>query len=274
MREAIIDLPCRVKHELAPGDLRAGSRTLVYLLHAREKIEFHRARPRQDGKPVDEIVLRVPLQTAEGEREQTATLGEFESDTARLTTLVPICTNCPANVLLRPFGCIGGLPFPIPKVVELYALERVAPPDRVGGALLLETLHADKVNGEIAREHRLNSHFEAMSASIKNLPANTFDKATLSTDELFEPLFVRGSLEAHKILNVLLWFEAVTLGDRLPPTVNDVLELTRLDPSERPKRTKFRPGLPATDPRADHFRGFLKLLYVGWANDLAIDLEC
>ena len=55
-REAIVDLPCRVKHDLGDGDLRAGSRGLVNLLRASEVVEQIRSRPRQDGKPVDSVL--------------------------------------------------------------------------------------------------------------------------------------------------------------------------------------------------------------------------
>lgn len=126
-REAIVDLPCRVKHELGAGDLRDGSRTLVNLLRAQERIDLVRSRPRQDGKPIESVPIRLTQLTTLGVEETTRTVGELESETLKLPPLVPYCTNCPANALRRPFGCVGGLPYPINRAIESYALERTRP---------------------------------------------------------------------------------------------------------------------------------------------------
>jgi hypothetical protein len=272
--EAIVDLPCRVKLELGEGDLRAGSRTLVNLLRAQERIELVRSRPRQDGKPIESVEVRLTQRTLFGLEEATRAVGELEAETHKLAPLVPYCTNCPANALRRPFGCVGGIPYPISRAVENYALERLAPPMGVGGALLLETLLEQKVDGSLTRDYRVNAKFEALPGPSVRLPANDFGKATLTADELFQPLLIEnGKLVPWMSLNVLLWFDAIAFDDKPPQTINDVLTLTRLDPAERAERTKCLLGPPARDPKAEPFRGFLKLLHVGWSRDLDVQID-
>lgn len=273
-RETIVDLPCRVKHELAPGDLRVGSRLLINLLRARDRIELVRARPRQDGKAIEDVPVRVPHLTAAGVENRDTTVGELERETARLDPLAVYCTNCPANARLQPFGCVGGLPYPIAKALEEYALERAAPPDRIGGALLLQTLQEQNADGSRTRHYRAEAWFEAFSAPTRRLDDNAYEKQSLNSDELFHPLLIdRGVLEPWMALNVLLWFDAIALDNAVPSTVNDVLTLTRLQVSERSRRTKCRLGPPAKDPRAEPFRVFLKLLYVGWSRDIEVKIE-
>lgn len=271
-REAIVDLPCRVKYELGGADLRLGSRTLVNLIHAREMVDYHRARPRQDGKPIEEVRVKLPVLGDECREEQEHSIGELETQTAGLVQLEPYCANCPANAHRRSFGCIGGLKYPIKSAVEQYALDRVASPDRIGGALLLETLQG--ADGSHTRGFRAESKFEALSGPSRKLPENTYRKTSLTADELFEPLLIqRGFLPAWMALNVLLWFDAVTLDNKVPATVNDVLTMTRMEVTERPKRTKSHLGVHSPGARSEDFRGFLKLLYVGWSRDLPVAID-
>jgi len=273
-RELIVDLPCRVKHELGNRDLRNGSRKLVNLLHARERINLIRSRPRQDGVPIGDVRIRLPVLTESGREELEASVSELDTETKQLDPLEPYCTNCPANAHRRSFGCVGGLPYPVSKAVEQYALDRTAEPNRIGGALLLQTLAEQGITGSLSRDYRAESKFEAMSGPVRKLPENAFGKKSLSSDELFEPLLIsNGTLPPWMSLNVLLWFEAIVLDDREPATVNDILVLTRMDPPERPKRTKSHLGPPSPGGNAEAFRGLLKLLYVGWSRDLPVMIE-
>jgi len=267
-REAIVDLPCRVKHELGGGSLRAGSRGLVNLLRAREVAALVRARPRQDGRAVESISVKMMHLAESGVEEVAHTVGELEAQATRLDPLVPYCTNCPANALRRSFGCVGGLPYPIRRAVEVYALGRVT--GNVGGALLQQTLIDRGFDGAGTREHRVEGKFQALPGPSRKLD----DGRMLTADQLFEPLMIaNGKLPPWMSLNILLWFDAITLDGKSPSTVDDVLMLTRLDAAERPKRTKCRLGPQATDPDAEPFRGFLKVLYVAWSRDLEVMID-
>jgi hypothetical protein len=274
-RDVIVDLPCKVKHELGGGNLREGSRGLVNRIRAREYIDAMRERPRQDGRPVELLTIRVPHVTAEGCVDRTATVGELIEETAILDRTGVLCTNCPANALRKPFGCIGGLPFPVKPGVEQYALERLAPPERIGGALFFQTLIDHSIDGSLTRDYRADAKFEAMSAVSRKLLENVFERRLITSDELFDPLLrCRGRVPPWMALNMLLWFEAITINDVLPISANDVLTLTRMDPAERVKRTRCLLGSPARQADAEPFRGFLKLLHVGWARDVEIVMEC
>ena len=66
---------------------------------------------------------------------------------------------------------------------------------------------------------------------------------------------------------------ALTLDGKVPETVNDVLTMTRMDVAERQKRTKSHLGVHSPGARSEDFRGFLKLLYVGWSRDLPVSID-
>lgn len=138
----------------------------------------------------------------------------------------------------------------------------------------MQTLHEQNIDGSLTRDYRVNAKFEAIPGPSVQLRDNAFEKRTLTADELFQPLLIEnGVYPPWMSLNVLLWFEAIALDDKPPETINDVLTLTRLDPAGRLERTKSLLGPPAKDANAEPFRGFLKLLYVGWSRDLDVKID-
>jgi hypothetical protein len=273
-REIIVDLPCRVKHELGQGDLRRGSRELVNRMRALELVDAVTARPRQDGRPVEAVAVNFAELTDHGLEPMATTIGALAARTADMPRHGSVCTNCPANALRRPFGCIGGIPFPIKRAVEVYALERLASPLRLGGAMFFQHLTDTRLEALRAREFRADSKFDAMSPQQKPLPENAFQKRSLNSDELFEALLQpRGRLEPWLALAILLWFEAILLDEKPPTSAEDVLALTRMDPADRVRRTRSHLGSPAKDYDAEPFRGLLKLLHTGWSRSVDVAIE-
>ncbi len=264
--ETIIDFPCRVKKDLGHGDPRAGTPVLLDLLVVRERVEQVRATTRPDYLSVD-----LPVKLLRGGVEQTNTLGQLEVEAIALDPHVPVCTNCPANARRAPFGCVVVVRYPIKKNAERWLLDRVQPPDTIGGALCLETLAEANTDGEVTRDHRARGLLEAFPGLDREFPKNAFDKPELTADELLQPLLLTHSkLLPWQSLNVLLWFGAIKLDDAVPATADDAMKLARLEPADRAKRAKLYLGSGEPEAGVEDWRSLLKAVFVGWVRDVEV----
>jgi len=267
--DTVIDYPCRPKKDLGNGDLRSGTKTLVDLLKSRARAEAARGLAARDGTPADDLPVRLAVLTPAGVAEETTmSVRELEARAAALDPHVPACTNCPANARRAPFGCVGTVTYPVPAAAEQWLLDRLQPPDAIGGALFLQSVEELGYDGAATRGVRARGLFEAGTAPGKDLPANPFGRARVTTDELLDPFFrPEGRLVPWQMLAFLMWLGAVKVDDAVPRAADDGLKLTRLEPADRPKRAKLTLGPSPTDPGVEQARDLLKALFVGWARD-------
>ncbi len=268
--ETMIDFPCRAKRDLGGGDLRAGTESLIDLLAVQRRVQQVRAGTRPDQLTVD-LDVRV-MRMVDGDAvERVSTLGRLELELTALEPHVPTCTNCPANAARGPFGCSVPIRFPIRKSAERWLLDHVQPPDSLGGALCLETIVEDNVDGERTRDFRTRGWVEAFPGLSRKLPKNAYDKAELTGDELLQPLLLaKGRLAPWQGLNVLFWFGAVKVDDVVPKTLDEMAKATRLDPLDRAKRAKLALGAPESDYGILDVQLFLKVLFVAWVRDVDV----
>ena len=268
--ETMIDFPCRAKRDLGGGDARAGTDTLLDLLNVERRVGQVRATTRPDNLH-DELDVRVMRLENREPVERHSTLGRLELELAALEPHVPVCTNCPANALRVPFGCAVPIRFPIQRSAEKWLLDRVQPPDSLGGALCLETLADDGIDGERTRDFRTRGWVEAFPGLSRTLPKNAYGKAALTGDELLQPLLIaRGRLAPWQALNVLFWFGAIKLDEIVPRTLDEMAKVTRLDPLDRAKRAKLALGPVESNGGILDVQLFLKVLFVGWCRDVDV----
>ncbi|QEL17006.1 hypothetical protein [Limnoglobus roseus] len=271
--ETIIDFPCRVKKDLGHGDPRAGTPVLLDLIAVRERIEQVRASTRPDYLSVD-LPVRLLRMKDGSPVEQSTTLGQLEAEAIALDPHVPVCTNCPVNARRAPFGCVVVVRYPVKKSAERWLLDRVQPPDTIGGAMCLESLIEANADGEPTRDHRTRGLLEAFPGLDRDLPKNVFDKPELTADELLQLLLLsRGKFVPWQSLNILLWFGAIKLEETVPTTADDALKLARLEPVDRAKRAKLFLGQSDSDAGIEDWRNFLKALFVGWVRDVEVLID-
>lgn len=272
--DTIIDFPCRVKKDLGHGDMRAGTKTLADLVRSRERCEEARAHASKTRLTDDSPIRVVRTLPTGGQVERTATIGEIEAENAVLNPHVPVCTNCPVNALRRPFGCIAAVAYPIPKPAERWLLDRVEPPDTIGGALCLQHIADAAIDGERTREYRTRGLFGAFPGLDRDLPDNPFDKPEITGDELFQPLLLSNDkIVPWQALHMLLWFGAIKLDDAIPKTAEEASKLTRFEPADRAKRAKLYLGTAVADAGIDDLRSLLKTLFVAWVRDVEILID-
>jgi hypothetical protein len=189
-------------------------------------------------------------------------------DQAALEPHVPVCTNCPANARRVPFGCVTMISQPIARTAEQWALDRLQPPDAIGGAMFLQAIDDLGYDGAITRGFRARGLFESDTPAGKELAQNPFGRTRITTDELFQALLPpEGRLVPWQMLAFLLWLGSVKVDDAVPKTADDALKLSRMEAAERPKRAKLTLGPTPTDPGVEPVRDLLKALFVGWARD-------
>jgi hypothetical protein len=268
--ETMIDFPCRPKRDLGGGDLRAGTESLIDLLAVQRRVQQVRASTRPDQLTVD-LDVRV-MRIVDGDAvERVSTLGRLELELTALEPHVPICTNCPANATRVPFGCSVPIRFPIRKSAEKWLLDHAQPPDTLGGALLLQTLTDEAIDGERTRDFRTRGWVEAFPGLSRKLPKNVFERTDLTGDELLQPLLLaKGRLVPWQCLNVLFWFGAVKLDDATPRTLDEMAKVTRLESLDRAKRAKLALGPVETDFGILDVQLFLKVLFVAWVRDVDV----
>jgi hypothetical protein len=268
--ETMIDFPCRAKRDLGGGDLRAGTESLLDLLAVQRRVRQVRAttRPDQLGVDLDVRVMRL----VDGDPvERLSTLGRLELELSALEPQVPTCTNCPANALRQPFGCSVPIRFPIRTAAEKWLLDRVLPPDTIGGALCFESLADEAIDGERTRDFRTRGWVEAFPGLSRKLPKNAYDKGELTGDELLQPLLLaKGRFAPWQSLNVLFWFGAVKVDEAVPTTLDEMAKATRLEPLDRAKRAKLALGAPESNEGILDVQLFLKVLFVGWVRDVDV----
>lgn len=271
--ETMIDFPCRAKRDLGGGDPRAGTDVLLDLLNVQRRVQQVRATTRPDHLHVDLDVRVMRLENREPV-ERHSTLGMLELELAVLEPHVPVCTNCPANAIRMPFGCAVPIRFPIKRSAEKWLLDRVQPPDRLGGALCLESLAEEAIDGERTRDFRTRGWVEAFPGLSRTLPKNVYGKAELTGDELLQPLLIaRGRFAPWQSLNVLFWFGAIKLDDAVPQSLDEMAKVTRLDPLERAKRAKLSLGPVESNEGILDVQLFLKVLFVGWCRDVDVLMD-
>ncbi len=271
--ETMIDYPCKAKQGLGGGDARAGTESLIDLLAVQRRVQQVRATTRPDQLEVGLDVRTVRL--IEGELiEQVSTLGRLEMELTALEPHVPACTNCPANALRIPFGCSVPIRFPIRQSAERWLLDRVLPPDTLGGALCLQTLLDEQIDGERTRDYRARGWVEAFPGLKRDLPSNRFNKDALTGDELLQTfLLSRGRLAPWQSLNVLLWLGALKLDDAVPVTLEQMAAVARLEPNDRAKRVKLALGSPESNEGILDVQLFLKVLFVGWVRNVDVLID-
>ncbi|MBL8866127.1 MAG: hypothetical protein JNK93_11260 [Planctomycetia bacterium] len=271
--ETMIDFPCRPKRDLGGGDLRGGTESLIDLLAVQRRVQQVRSSTRPDQLTVD-LDVRV-MRMVDGDTvERVSTLGRLELELTALEPHVPICTNCPANATRGPFGCSVPIRFPIRKSAERWLLDHVLPPDTLGGALCLETLAEETIDGERTRDFRTRGWVEAFPGLSRTLPKNAYGKSELTGDELLQPLLLaKGRLAPWQSLNVLFWFGTVKVDDVVPKSLDEMAKVTRLEPTDRAKRARLALGPVESDEGVLDVQLFLKVLFVVWVRDVDVFVD-
>jgi len=271
---AVIDLPCGPKQSLGGGDPDAGTRALIGLLRARDQAAFVRAAAERDGRDPAAATVNVVTVTPDGRQDRAVSLPELELAAAGLDAIAPDCATCPVNRGGLVGGCVGVIHYPIPRSAEAWLLDRVQPPDTLGGFLLLRAVADFKYDGSAVKSYRERKLFEADAALTRPLPSNEFGATRVSSDQLFHALLGVGpKLNPWHQAMFLCWFGALGVDGAIPATPDQFEALINLPVADRPARARPNLGEPSADPGERAMQGLLYRLCVAWAHDQTLVVD-
>lgn len=174
-----LDYPCEVKEQVRPG-------RMLRLLYARDRANEALNNARAKDPDVTEDDVRVTLSVPDNERRfLNPSVREIREQYLELDELSALCSDCPARVLKRSFGCRGEIPLPITPLAEAWLMAQI---HKEQGDALLDFLEAEGITGNRVSEHRTNGvFFESRKALTRRFP----NERKLNVNQLIEFLFLR-----------------------------------------------------------------------------------
>ena len=236
--------------------LKAGNRAAAVAEMARKAGEA------PEGKTISIQVVRPDGQVDK----QPVRYEELVAEAGRLAPLIPQCARCPANVLRRPFGCIGAINYPIPKVVEEWLACMLQPSTAIGGKLFLDSIREFGYTGQPIQKFREAGMFESDQPIKKKVKGGLFSSTSVTTSQLFEALFcINDPLDPNHCLGVLLWLGSIRLDGAPVETPEQAMATFRLGtPEEREQRTELVTEGDLSVDGIEQFDWFLRALYQTW----------
>jgi hypothetical protein len=199
----VIDWDCVPKQTLSTAGLLAR-------MKARDRAEtiIKLYRDHGDMRPPSEMGFEMVRRLPDGSEEaQVIVVQEMLDDAAPLQDLAIHCENCPANRLRKPFGCFDFVNYPISRAAELWLLKQLPTPDEPLVFLLLrQTLEDFNFNAETVAQMRTRPgvFFESADRFARSL-----EEFQLSTDQIFEMLFLTETIQPRHAVALMLFFGVI-----------------------------------------------------------------
>jgi hypothetical protein len=266
----VLHYSCPPKEALGGGDPLAGTERLLDCIKAGNRAAAiadiaRRAGDDPRGKP---IVVQVRRADGEVEERETS-YDELMSEAQELRPHEAACRGCPANVLGRPFGCVGAINYPIRRAAEEWLAGRLQPASAVGGKLFLAAVRDFGYTGEPLRQFRAGGLFEADRPVRKVLKRGLFSSESVTSDQLFQAIFCIGEpLDPGHCLGILLWLGCLCIDGAVVESPEQALALNRLgNADERRGRTSLELGGEPADGGIEALQLLLRAMYASWVLD-------
>lgn len=259
----LIDYQCYPKQELT-------SEGIVERLKGRARAEavIKLFRNNGDHRPASEIGFELARNTPDGSEETRVVMVQDLLDQAdQLAPFEPYCEGCPANILSKPFGCVGQIEYPISVKAERWLLKQLPMPDlTLVWMLLRQGIQEFKSSGQSVNAMRAPDQpfFEEQQVMARQM-----GELLINTNQLFEMLFLLGHIRPSYAAMLLIFFNAIRRD-------MDADEIMALSPSPEDVLEKY-PFLiqPEADDNASltQIKGFLQALYVAWVLNVRLLLD-
>lgn len=269
----VLNLPCQPKETLGDGDFLGGTDALLACLKAGNRAANIADMARRTGDTPEGKAIVVRVVRADGDvEEQEVTYDDLVAQARQLDPLAPACDGCPANVLGRPFGCIGVVNYPIPAAVEQWLAGRLQPSSAVGGKLFLAAISDFGYTGQPIQQFRAGGLFELGQPVKKKLKGGLFSSQSVTTDQLFQAIFCVGEpLDPGHCLGILLWLGCLRLDGAVVESPEQALAVNRLGAAaERQQRTDLITGGDRAEAAVVSFELLLQALYRSWVLDVPL----
>lgn len=214
-----------------------------------------------DQRPVSEIGFELARNSADGVEETRVVMVQDMLDQAdQLQPFEHYCEGCPANIAGMPFACFGQVDYPISAAAEAWLLKQLPiPQEPLPWILLRQGLRetrSEQNDTLLATLRRPDQPF----FEDKQGMARVLGELTITSDQLFQMLFLAGHLRPSYAAMLLVFLNAI-------PRSMDADELMALSasPEDALERYPFQ-HLPADedDHSTRQIKRFLKALHQAW----------
>jgi len=179
-----------------------GAPRLATMVKKQDLAEFAIARYREaePGLDIETIIhqrtVNIGITRPDGKVEQTdVPIVQLLALAAPLESVIEHCRRCPANIVMRNFGCINQVNYPIPQEAEEWLLSRL--PDDAGAPtmkLLFKFLTDLSVDGaEVDKLRQRGNLFESKQPVIR-VWKGWLSKKQISSSQILQMLVYGGSI--------------------------------------------------------------------------------
>lgn len=257
----VIDLDCIPKQTLSTAGIAA---RLKAQQRAAAVIKLYR--DRGDYRPPQEIGFEMVRRTADGSEEvQVIIVQDLLDQGAALESLAKHCQGCPANLTGKAFGCFGYINYPLSPAAEIWLLKQLPGPDIPLVFLLLrQTLTDSNLQGTQVAEMRQRPGVFFQGAEKFG---RRFDEFTITTDQVFELIFLQEVIRPLYAALLLLLFSAI-------PRDYDAQKLMELTPArpDQPLPFTMQPD-PADDKSIADLKTFFAALHRAHQLNVSLSLD-
>jgi hypothetical protein len=265
----ILSFVCAAKEQMGDGDPGTGTDRILDALKARARANLLAETAAREGKdPAGRTAVYMTIGPSREPVRVEQTYEELRAESDRLLPFEPACAGCPANVLGKPFGCIGVLNYPIPRVAEEWLMNRVQPEGHAGCFLLLAMIRDFSYTGEPIQRFRQGGLFEAKTPVRRSLGSGPSGPVVTSNQILQAILALRDPLDPGHCLCVLCWLGCLSLDGSPATTPEQLRGLASLEtPVERRARVSLDIGPDSPDAGIAGMQRLLRALHAAWVND-------
>ena len=261
----VIDYACVPKQTLTTGGI-------LDRLKARERANavIRLFRENGDARPPSQMGFEFTRTNAAGEEETRVIVVQAMLDqAAELDPLAHHCAGCPANVSGAPFGCVGSIEYPISAAAERWLLDQLPGIDQpLVWMLLRQGVQELGYDGAPVRPLRANpTYFEKRRVAGRDMV-----EFVMSSDQVFEMLFLLGSIQPAHAGVLLLLFNAIPREVEAGQIVQIMNRALSADEIARdfPLRMKI---LPDDERTVAQLKAFFAALYRAWSLNLPLLLD-
>lgn len=259
----LIDYKCYPKQELT-------SDGIVERLKGRARAEavVKLFRNNGDNRPVSEIGFELGRNTVDGNEEtRVVMVQDLLYQAEQLAPFEHYCDGCPANVLHKPFGCVGQVEYPISGKAERWLLKQLPPPDQtLTWMLLRQGVQEFKSSGQSVNAMRAPDQpfFEDQQVMARQL-----GELLINTNQLFEMMFLLGHIRPSYAAMLLIFFN----GIRRDLDADEIMRLAQAPEDVLDRYPFLIQPEPDDDASLTQIKQFLQALYVAWALNVRLLLD-
>jgi hypothetical protein len=270
----IVHLACAPKLAFGGGDALAGAKAMMAMLKGRNAARAIAQNAKgQDPSTITVTRLRT---TPAGQTEEKVSYADLVASAAPLDAQAKHCQGCPANFLGTPYGCYGGLRYPVSAAGETWLVSRLQPADSPGGFMLLSAIRDFKYDGAPIKRMRAAGMFELKQPAEKVVEKKLLGATRVSGDQIFQAFFSVGpALGAGHCAMLLLMLGALEIDGRVPTSKAEgglMKTAMRAAPGDERRRVaKLRLG--DETPELEAIQDLLRGAYTAWVLDVDLLMD-